>query len=150
MAAWILCFALIGVLYVAGGDLQVQERTERDQATAQSVGRNLAIYRVAVEAYYRANPTTTGEIPDGALGLPGWFRKHSGVGNLVSAGRAYVYYAPPAGVRPALSSFLAPNEGGPSLLMGIVRGGWLVSPRQAAATIQVPPTVPDGAIVFVL
>lgn len=149
MYAWMLCFAFIGVMYIASGDLQVRQRAEQSQAEAQTVGRNLAIYRVAVDSYFRANPAALGEVPDSALGLPAWFRKYRGLGNVVEPGRAIVYYAPAPGSRPALTSLLAPNEGSPSLLMGVARGGWLQSPGQATPTIQLPPAVPEGAIVFI-
>ena len=150
MPAWILCFALIGLVYMTGADLRGQHRAEQSHADAQTIGRNLAIYRAAVDAYHRANPSALGTIPDSGLGLPVWFQKYRGVGHVIVPGRAIVYFSPPAGSRPALSSFFTPKEGGPSLLMGVARGGWLHSPGQATATISLPPAVPEGAIVFAL
>jgi hypothetical protein len=149
VAAWVIPFAILSVGVMTNSMYNTQQRVEQQQAEGANVGRNLAIYGNAVGSFARAYPSFTGPISDSSLGLPQWFRKHQGIGNIVALGQGYVFYTPPAGSRPALGSFLTPSEGPPSLLMGIARGGWLQPPGQATPTVQLPAGIPEGAIVFI-
>lgn len=124
-----------------------QSSTERilSDSSPSIIAGNLLIYKNAVSSYASSNPTFTGQIPTAALNLPTWFRPSIHLGNLLQAGRVYVFYAGPDA--PGLASELYKRT--QSLSVGKNANGAFVSTASGITGLSVPQQIPMNATVLI-
>lgn len=144
-----LIYPLIVILgfFAYAYDRQIIQNDTISLDVSRNVGTSLRIYRRAVGNYADSNPGFDGAVGDAALGLPAWYRKPRGMGNVIAGGRVYVYFD--GGANPEPLPALREMMGVPSALAGIKRGGRLASPAVVKA-FALPAVIPEGSIVFVL
>lgn len=144
-----LIYPLIVILgfFAYSYDWQTIQNDTISLEASRNMGASLKIYRRAVANYADSNPGFDGAVSDIALGLPAWYRKIRGMGNVITGGRVYVYFD--GGANPEPLPALREMMGVPSALVGIKRSGRLVSPA-AMTTVALPTAIPEGSIVFML
>jgi len=148
MQGWILAVvlflvALIGVTAAT----QSEESTQQAQVTmTESVVGSMKVYRNAVTAFAKSNPTFNGEATIAQLNLPSWFTPMAGVRNYVSGGKGYVYYNAPE--QDAGQAYRLLKETDNSALVGVNRSGSLSNPLAGSTSITLPAAIPDGAVVI--
>ena len=105
------------------------------------------IYREAVNAYAANNPGFSGRVPNGDLVIPTGMVVPTGFSNTVGGGTAYAWVPPGKGISPdeILGSLTQVSDG--SMLVGMNRGGALVSPVLGDTGISLPSSIPDGSAV---
>ncbi|MDQ1090595.1 hypothetical protein QE400_000008 [Xanthomonas sacchari] len=136
-------FALLATLSMSTAALS-QQRALFSEAAVLS--QSVSLYGAKVAQYQSANTGYNGSVSDAALGLPSYYVKFPGTGNVVSGGRAYVYMSNvAAGVRGYLYRDLAAD----GAMVGYATGGRLVSPGGADRG-TVPAAIPAGSVVLVL
>lgn len=143
----LVVLALVAAMIVFDAVHEVHgiRRLEAAEREARTLGADMLVVRNALEAYVRANPSTSGEVALGVLGLPGWFQPRTGIKTYVEGGRAFVYYQAEAHEnKPALASSLST---GPSALMGSAHDARLVSPH-TLTNITLPPGIPPDSLVL--
>jgi hypothetical protein len=136
------------LLIVAGSIFsQVHHNDEAmaEQATLDAISRSMLVYRSAAAEYARANPAFVGAPPEGALNLPNWYTKQSGITTYVVGGVSYTYITGtvPSGLPAALT------ERTESATIGVKRSGQLFSSKGGNMAIAVPAPVPEGVVVAV-
>lgn len=136
------------LLIVAGGIFSQVHQNDvamAEQVTLDAISRSMLVYRSAAAEYARANPAFVGAPPEGALNLPNWYTKQSGITAYVVGGISYTYVtgSVPAGLPDALT------ERTESTTVGVKRSGQLYSSKGGIMTIPVPAPVPEGAVVAV-
>lgn len=141
-------WAVIMILLMATGlfiDAQQQAQQASEQATLDSLSRNVLVYRAAVAEFAKSNPGFNGEPDDASFGLPPWFVKPDGVASYLETGTAYTYVhgASPPGLPSALVGLTQ------SIAIGVNRAGILISPSTGSTGINIPAAVPEGAVVAV-
>lgn len=116
-------------------------------AEADTVARNMMVYRRSVAAYLVANPGASGTIPDASLSLPVWYAKYSGITNTIAGGVIYVYTTtPPGGLASSLMTVTHNTA-----TVGIKTSGVLINPLSTTnlmIPIAIPSSIPDGALVI--
>ncbi len=133
------------LLIVAGGvftQMQHQDGQTADFASLDSLSRGILVYRSAAAEYARANPSFSGIPPDSALSLPNWYNKPAGVAAYLADGSSFTFYAEAS---PGLPAALV--ERTESVVVGVNRTGYLVSPSSGNIGLVLPPAIPDGAVV---
>lgn len=141
---------LVAIMLILGSvfSSNVQFTQTANQTGEESaIAGNMAVYRNYVVAYAQNNPTITGVVPDGALGLPTWFSKQAGVANHVASGKAYVWYATPPPFGSALTYKLLQFSSN-TINVGINRNGVLYNPLAGNTGIPVPTAITNGCVVF--
>ncbi|MGF0335775.1 type IV pilus biogenesis protein PilM [Ectopseudomonas toyotomiensis] len=140
---WIV-FTLV---IVAGGvfsQMQHQDNQTSEFASLDALSRGMLVYRSAVSAYARANPGYSGIPSDAALSLPDWYIKPAGITAYIVDGSAYTFSTKAV---PGLPAALV--ERTESVVIGVNRAGYLVSPASGNMAILLPSTIPEGAVVAV-
>ena len=136
------------ILMTLSAFLVSQNKESADSSYSASqldvIASNMLIYSSALSTYAKANPGLSTAVSDLSLTLPAWFVRIVGVGNYISAGKAYVYYSG----KPELLTILADKT--ESVTVGKNQSGVLVSPRWGTTSIAIPAAIPNGAVVYVL
>lgn len=138
---------VLTLLIVAGGvfsQMQHQDELTSEFASLDALSRGMLVYRSAAAEYARANPSFSGIPSDAALSLPNWYNKPAGVTAYVVGGSSYTYYTE---ALPGLPAVLV--ERTESVVVGVNRAGYLVSPASGNIGIALPTVIPDGAVVAV-
>lgn len=122
--------------------------TEMRGLQSQAIASNLTVYSGFVRSYVAINPSASGLLNDGALGLPPWFSKHPNVTSLRQGSNTFVYVTNlPHWQMDALVKHYAsgdPMDG----RFGIKQSGVLRS--RGNSPLTVPVQVPEGAFVVAL
>lgn len=136
-------FSLLATLSIGQAAVS-QQRALLNEAAVLS--QSVALYGAKVAQYRSANAGFSGSVADAALGLPAYYAKFPGTGNVVSGGRSYVYMS---GVAGGVRGYVYRNLGKAGATVGYATGGRLVSP---GGTDQgaLPGGIPAGSVVLVL
>lgn len=143
---------LVFMLSIAVGSLSLMNSPQeaiamQEQSDAHAVKGNMWIYASAISRYKATNPAPGGSVPDAALGLPSWFQKPAGMGNMIVGPNWIVFYTH-AGARPLnLTPFFA--KGKATSKFGVVASGSVVSALTGAQLSQAP-GISDGSVAIVL
>lgn len=136
-------FSLLATLSMSEAAVSRQRALFSEAAV---LSQSVALYGSRVAQYRSANAGFSGTAADAALGLPAYYVKFPGTGNVVSGGRSYVYMADVSG---GVRGYVYRNLGKSGATVGYATGGRLVSP---GGTDQgaLPGGIPEGSVVLVL
>lgn len=138
-----LVIAFFSVFFMlAGGALQRDNLSSAHDdnlySMKQQAGDTLR-YLGALTDHLYSRPQTSGSVAGAVNGVS----PPSGVSNLISGGRLWVYQPAQAGLLPALAT-----ASGQSALIGTVKSRRLVGLNGSDMQVTVPGTIPDGYIVY--
>ncbi|NMX77832.1 type IV pilus biogenesis protein PilM [Pseudomonas sp. WS 5532] len=141
-----MLWTLFAILGLAGSlmlnNLEFWQDTDA-QGEIAAIGGSMRIYKTALVAYQSNNPAAAGAVADSQLGLPSWYRKTPGIGNVIVGDQAYVFYTQNM---PGLASYLY-KQSDNSIRVGIKQNGGLYNPGKGYIT-PLPNAIPDGSIVY--
>lgn len=146
MASTVLFIVILLSAYWAS---ESRDSVGREGQEAEIVASNMMVYASSVRTYLKANPSASGTISSGSLGLPSWFSANSQITNLFSSGVAYVY-CPCSDMRDSVAEALNSATNG-SYFVGIKKAGTFTNLNHTtSATIALPAAIPEGAVVYVI
>lgn len=146
-ALGIISIVFSAIIFLQIGNANTALQADTDNASKRiALAQNMVIYKSAVDAYMKSNPTSTGQIPDSSLTFPVWYMKMANWTSWSSGGKYAVYAADPIGevITNELSHI---TEG--SLNAGVKRGGNLWTAGYGNTGITLDSSIPAESPVYI-
>jgi len=146
--AWLTAVAGFLIMILVGLSTQNSHRTRAlyDSAYAVDTARNFGVLASKAATLYAANPTYSGVLPQGALGLPTWYTPLPGLTAFANGGHLLVYQ-PQASA--AIGGRVLKQLAATGQIVGMCLNGTIYSPANVAL-MAAPVGVPNYAVVQIV
>jgi len=121
------------------------------QASLQEVSAaSIRVMAGIVRSFIAEHPGIDGEISTTQLApyTPSWFRGDARIRVVNKGGRGYIFIVPESGNRTATDTVIAGGE--MPVTLGIAMGGRLISPLAGTVLLNIPDSIPNGSLVYVI
>lgn len=147
-----IAYVLAALLAISGASaVNIGKSDEAVKASTHEVAAaSMRVMAGVAQEYIKAHPTKEGEVSVTELAAytPTWFVGDRRIKVMGHAGRAYVYIAPENGNRIPVNAVMAGGDAPATL--GIASAGKLVSSMAGTVLLDIPASIPDGSVVYVL
>jgi hypothetical protein len=145
----VVMIVLLLVALVGGLAISILGKDERSQEASETVnqGDSFLVFRSSVADFAAANPGVSGEVQISSLSLPPWYEHKAAFRVFMASGYAYAWI-PREEIKGPLAEEVLSSAGN-SALIGFARSQKLFSPRDGLTAIDVPPAIPEDALVYV-